>query len=147
MKDAIHYLRRFLSRYKIFVSFLLSIIVFIVLISYFPTRATRMSGILIFSEDMIGKPLTVFIVALIWFGLFYLMLEYDDSGEFNNKKKQYEDAKSLIYSEAAKELQDREKIRMDIWGKALVAANGNEELAKAEYIRIRIKEVDNQTIQ
>ena len=101
----------------------------------------------IFSEDMIGKPLTVFIVALIWFGLFYLMLEYDDSGEFNNKKKQYEDAKSLIYSEAAKELQDREKIRMNIWGKALVAANGNEELAKAEYIRIRIKEVDNQTIQ
>ena len=55
--------------------------------------------------------------------------------------------KYTIYPFASKELQDKEKIRMDIWGKALVAANGNEELAKAEYIRIRIKEVDNQTIQ
>ena len=29
---------------------------------------------------------------------------------------------------------------MDVWGKALLKARGNEELAKAKYIEIRVKE-------
>ena len=31
---------------------------------------------------------------------------------------------------------------MDIWGKALLEAKGNEELAKAKYIKIRVKEAE-----
>ena len=147
MNNKIHIFRKFISKHKVLVSFMLSFILFIFLISNFPTRATRYSGVLIFSEDMIGKQLTVFIISLIWFGLFYLFLEYNNSKEFDNDIKQYEDAKSLVYSEAAIELQDKSKIKMDVWGKAILEAKGNEELAKAKYIEIRIKEFEKQINQ
>ena len=66
------------------------------------------------------------------------------SESIDNNIKQYEDAKSLVYSEAAIELQDKSKIKMDVWGKAILEAKGNDELAKAKYIEIRIKEFEKQ---
>ena len=43
-------------------------------------------------------------------------------------------------SDAAVELQNKNTVKMDVWGKALLKARGNEELAKAKYIEIRVKE-------
>ena len=69
----------------------------------------------------------------------YLFLEFEDVGYLDEIEKQ-EDDLNKIYADAAVEFQGKNTVKMDVWGKALLKARGNEELAKAKYIEIRVKE-------
>lgn len=57
-----------------------------------------------------------------------------------SRLKLINDEINLLYSQAALELEDREKIKMDVWDKALLEAKGNQEVAKLKYIEIRIEQ-------
>ena len=140
MKEKLHNLRVFLSKFKIPISAVVSCVIFYFFIINFPTSGRRSVALFIGISEIVGIPMTVFIVSAIWFGLIYLFLDYNDFGKFEKSKQEYNDTLKLLYSQAAQELQDKEKIKMDIWGKALLEAKGNEELAKAKYIEIRVKE-------
>lgn len=140
MKEKLHNLRVFLSKFKIPISAVVSCVIFYFFITNFPTSGRRSVALFIGISEIVGIPMTVFIVSAIWFGLMYLFLDYNDFGKFEKSKQEYNDTLKLLYSQAAQELQDKENIKMDIWGKALLEAKGNEELAKAKYIEIRVKE-------
>ena len=142
MKEILHNLRVFLSKFKIPISATVSCIIFYFFITNFPTTGRRGVALFIGISEIIGIPMTVFVISAIWFGLMCLFLDYDDYGKFEKNKQEYNDTLNSLYSQAAQELQDKEKIRMDIWGKALLEAKGNEELAKAKYIKIRVKEAE-----
>ena len=47
---------------------------------------------------------------------------------------------NLLYPQVALELEDREKIKMDVWDKVLLEAKGNQGKAKLKYIEIRIEQ-------
>ena len=47
---------------------------------------------------------------------------------------------NLLYPQVALELEDREKIKIDVWNKALLEAKGNQGKAKLKYIEIRIEQ-------
>ena len=142
MKEILHNLRVFLSKFKIPISATVSCIIFYFFITNFPTTGRRGVALFIGISEIIGIPMTVFVISAIWFGLMYLFLDYNDYGRFEKKKQKYNNTLNSLYSQAALELQDKEKIKMDIWGKALLEAKGNEELAKAMYIKIRVKEAE-----
>ena len=57
-----------------------------------------------------------------------------------SRLKLINDEINLLYSQAALELEDREKIKMDVWDKALLEAKVNQEVAKLKYIEIRIEQ-------
>ena len=140
MKEKIHNLRVFLSNYKIPIAFVVSCIVFFFFITNFPSSGRRGVALFIGISEIVGIPVTVFLISAIWFGLMYLFLDYYDDGSIEKKKKEMDDVLNLLYSQAALELEDREKIKMDVWGKALLEAKGNQELAKAKYIEIRLEQ-------
>ena len=142
MKEILHNLRVFLSKFKIPISAIVSCIIFYFFITNFPTTGRRGVALFIGISEIIGIPMTVFVISAIWFGLMYLFLDYNNYGRFEKKKQEYNNTLNSLYSQAALELQDKEKIKMDVWGKALLEAKGNEELAKAMYIKIRVKEAE-----
>ena len=57
-----------------------------------------------------------------------------------SRLKLINDEINLLYSQAALELEDREKIKMDVWDKALLETKGNQGVAKLKYIEIRIEQ-------
>ncbi len=142
MKEKLHNLRVFLSKFKIPISAIVSCLIFYFFITNFPTSGSRSVAFFVGISEIIGIPMTVFILSAAWFGLMCLFLDYNDYGSFEKKKEEYNNTLNSLYSQAAQELQDREKIKMDVWGKALLEAKGNEELAKAKYIEIRVKEAE-----
>jgi hypothetical protein len=139
MKKTWHKFRLVLSRNRLPVSAVFGIGIFLFFLTNFPDQGRRTLALAVGIANVIGVPLTSFLIGLAWVGLMYLFLEFEDVGYLDEIEKQ-EDDLNKIYADAAVELQNKNTVKMDVWGKALLKARGNEELAKAKYIEIRVKE-------
>ena len=131
--------RLVLSRNRLPASIVFGFGIFLFFLTNFPDQGRRYGALVVGAADFIGVPLTAFLIGLAWVGGMYVVLEFDDVGYLDESEKQENELRK-IYSDAAIELQDSSTIKMDVWGKALLKARGNEELAKAKYIEIRVKD-------
>ena len=87
----------FLSNYKIPIAFVISCIIFFFFIANFPSSWRRGVALFIGISEIVGIPVTIFLISTIWFGLMYLFLDYYDDGSIEKKKKEMDEEKLDIF--------------------------------------------------
>ena len=141
MRENLHKLRLFLAKHRLIVSSILAGFIFLfLLVNFQAATQSRRGGIFLFLQDFGGVYPATLLMSAFWFGILFFWLGYEDSQWVENQITKKQMAKNEIYAQAAKELVDKDQIKMDVWGKALMESQGDEQLAKAKYIELRVKE-------